>query len=148
MVRHRRPNWRSVKIHRSYSIDEISRLLKVHKNTVRAWIKRGLPAIDSKRPILINGLDLSGFLVAERNKGKQYCGPGRFYCVRCRAPKAPALRMADYISFSATSGTLQGLCPDCGTLINRRVSLARVDEIRGDLDITFPQAVQRLTDSP
>jgi hypothetical protein len=147
MVRHRRPNPRSVKIHRSYSVDELTRRLDVHKNTVRAWIKRGLPVIDGKRPILVNGLDLYGFLMGERSTRKQHCRPGECYCVKCRAPKIPALGMADYIPISPTLGSLQGLCPDCGTLINRRVSLARLHEIRGSLDIAFPQGGERLGDS-
>jgi hypothetical protein len=36
----RYPNYRLVKIHRNYTVEEIARLLKVHKNTVRGWINR------------------------------------------------------------------------------------------------------------
>jgi excisionase family DNA binding protein len=58
----RRPNPRLIKIHRSYSIDEAARLLHAHKNTIRSWIKQGLPIIDRRRPTLIHGADLSAFL--------------------------------------------------------------------------------------
>ena len=51
----KRVNARRVKIHRSYAVDEAARLLGVHKNTVRSWIKRGLPTVDNRRPILILG---------------------------------------------------------------------------------------------
>jgi hypothetical protein len=44
---------------RSYTIDEVTRTLEVHRNTVRHWIKAGLPVIDDKRPILILGSDLA-----------------------------------------------------------------------------------------
>ena len=39
----RHPNPRLAKIHRSYSVEEIARLFRVHKNTVRAWLRQGLP---------------------------------------------------------------------------------------------------------
>jgi hypothetical protein len=143
----RRPNPRAVKIHRSYAVEEAAGTLRVHKNTVRAWIKRGLATIDSRRPILINGLDLFRFLTTERNKGKQHCAVGELYCVRCRAPKAPAGGMVDYLPITSTAGNLRGLCPDCGALIHRRVSLAQLRAIEGDLDVAFPQGVERIRDS-
>jgi len=55
---YRHPNPRRVKIHRSYSVEEMSRLLGVHKNTVRNWLKNGLEPIDDQRPTLIRGSDL------------------------------------------------------------------------------------------
>ncbi len=58
----RRPNYRQVKIHRSYSVEEIASLFGTHKNTVRAWVKAGLPTSDGKRPMLILGVDLAAFL--------------------------------------------------------------------------------------
>ena len=60
----RRPNQRLVKIHRSYTVEEIARL-NVHKNTIRGWIRGGLPTIDARRPTLITGSDLRRFLSQE-----------------------------------------------------------------------------------
>jgi excisionase family DNA binding protein len=132
----RRFNSRLVKIHRSYTVDEAARLLPVHKNTVRAWIKTGLRTIDARRPALIAGSELRRFLEAKCKRRKQPCAPGQLYCVRCRAPKAPAEAMADYVVISNTTGNLRGLCPDCGTLIHRRVAYAKLDEFRAILDIS------------
>jgi hypothetical protein len=78
----RLPNPQLVKIHRSYTVEEVTRLLDVHKNTVRNWIKEGLPVIDDKRPTVILGRDLSPFLQARRIKNKQPCKPGEIYCLR------------------------------------------------------------------
>lgn len=55
-------NFRLVKIHRNYTVEEVALLLSVHKNTVRTWVKECLPVIDDKRPKLILGRDLSAFL--------------------------------------------------------------------------------------
>ena len=49
---YRNPNPRLAKIHRSYSVDDVSRLFKIHKNTVRNWLRQGLEPIDDQRPTL------------------------------------------------------------------------------------------------
>ena len=48
----RRPNWRGVRRHRSYSVDEAARTVDVAKGTVRRWTKAGLPAITDRKPAL------------------------------------------------------------------------------------------------
>jgi len=143
----RLPNPRRVKTLRTYDVTEAARQLGVHKNTVRHWLQDGLVAIDSRRPTLILGSALREFLEARRAKLKQRCPPGHFYCVACRAPKAPALQMADYLPFTPETGNLRGLCPDCNRFIHRRVALAKIDLVRGDLDVSFPQALPRVGES-
>jgi hypothetical protein len=143
----RHPNPRLAKIHRNYTVEEIATLFGVHRNTVRAWVKRGLPTSDDRRPMLILGRDLVAFLQLQRAKNKRTCQPGEIYCVRCRAPKAPAGDMADYEALTATQGNLIAICPDCETIIYRRVSLAKLAQIRGRLDITFPQALRHIGES-
>lgn len=143
----RHPNSRLVKTHRNYTVEEIASLLRVHKNTVREWIKKGLPVLDDMRPKLILGPDLFTFLQAKRAKNKQPCKPGEMYCLRCQAPKVPAYNMVDYESKTEIQGNLFAICPDCGAGMNRRVSLAKLDQVRGKMDITFPQGLRRLGDS-
>jgi hypothetical protein len=143
----RYPNHRRVKIHRSYSVEEIARLLGAHKHTVRAWVKAGLPTCDNRRPTLICGPDLISFLQARLTKNKRPLKPGEIYCVRCRAPKVPWAEMADYQPVTEKLGNLTAICPDCESIMNRRVSLANLEQVRGKLDITFPQALQRISES-
>jgi hypothetical protein len=140
----RHPNPRLVKMHRNYSVEDISRLFGIHKNTVRNWLKQGLAAIDGQRPTLVLGPELSRFLLERRKRAKRTCGPGRIYCIACRAPKAPAGNMADCIPTSASAGNLCGICPDCGRLIYRRVNLAKIDAVRGELEITVTQPRARI----
>jgi hypothetical protein len=128
-------------------VEEIARLLHVHKHTVRGWIKQGLPTIDRHRPTLILGSMLSRFLQDRRHRRQKRCAPGEIYCVKCRVPVRPAGGMADYIPATSSSGTLTGICPACETLIYRRVSRATLDGSRGDLDVTIPQAQSHIRDS-
>lgn len=140
----RHPNPRLVKIHRGYTVEEIAHLFGIHRNTVREWVKGGLPTNDDRRPMLILGRELYAFLQARRAKSKRPCGPGEIYCVRCRAPKVPAGDMADYQNLTATLGNLSAICPDCDAMMNRRVSLAKLERIRGQMDITLPQALRHI----
>ena len=146
-MRKRRANYRQVKTHHSYTVEEAARLLDVHKNTVRAWVKTGLPVCDGNRPTLILGRELAAFLKARQTKNKRPCLPGEIYCVRCRATKQPALGMADYLPITAGQGNLMGICPDCEGFIFRRASLAKMGQIRGKFDIRFPEAQERVNDS-
>ena len=131
-------------------MEEIASLFGTHKNTVRAWVKAGLPTSDRKRPILILGCELAGYLKARRSKNKRPCQPGEIYCVRCRAPKQPAGDMAEYQPITESLGNLEGICPDCDGMIYRRASRARLPGIRGKLDITFAEAERQVskTDPP
>jgi hypothetical protein len=146
-MRKRRPNHRLVKIHRNYTVEEVARLLGTHKNTVRAWVKAGLPTCDGKRPTLILGRDLVAYLQARRTKNKRPCQPGEIYCVRCRAPQRPAGDMAEYEPVTESFGSLKGICPNCEGMIYRRASRAKLPEIRGKLDITFVEARRQVSET-
>lgn len=146
-MRKRHPNHRLVKINRSYTVEEIAKLFNTHKNTVRRWVKEGLIATDDKRPMLILGHVLIAFLQARRIKNKQACKSGELYCVRCRAPRLPAGTMAEYRPVTEKFGNLTAICPDCHSIMNRRVSLAKIDQICGGMDVSYSDAVQRLRES-
>jgi hypothetical protein len=134
MARSRKPNRRGIKIHRSYTVDEAARTLGHSKGTVRRWIKAGLPALTEKRPILIMGADLLDHVTA-RSRAKQKCLPHECYCVKCRAPRPPAAGMAEIVSLKTTSCNLRALCPECGTLMHKRVGVAALETLAQVLDL-------------
>jgi hypothetical protein len=143
----RRPNPRLAKIHRSYTVEEVAALFDIHKNTVRQWVKRGLPTNDSRRPMLILGRDLYAFLQAQRMKNKRPCQPGEIYCVRCRAAQKPAGAMAEYQPLTATSGNLVGICARCESMMYRKVSFAKLVQVGADLEITHMPAKPHISES-
>ena len=51
-------------------------LFKVHKNTVRQWLKSGLEPVDDRRPILILGRTLAAFCTLGASTLRQRCRPG------------------------------------------------------------------------
>jgi excisionase family DNA binding protein len=133
----RHPNPRLAKIHRNYAVEEVAVLFGVGRNTVREWIKRGLPLTDDRRPMLILGSDLVAFLRARRGKNKRTCQPGEIYCVRCREPRAPAGDMAEYQPVTETQGNLVAICSGCEAMMYRRVNLSRLEQVCGKLDVAI-----------
>ena len=89
--------------------------------TVRHWHKhKGLEAVTGLWPPIFRGVDIIAFFKRRYGARKQRCGPGRIYCLKCKAPKEPALGMADYRADTPKRGALIGICPDCIRLIYRR----------------------------
>lgn len=122
----KRINPRRAKLHRSYTAFELASLLGVHKNTVRHWIRDGLPVVDGARPALICGSEFQDWWGKLRKGAKRPCQPGQMYCFKCREPKRPALGMVEFVATNALTGNLKALCETCGTLMHLR---SRLDDI-------------------
>ena len=48
---------------------------------------------------------------------------------------------------TVTLGNLVAICSDCETMMYRRVSLAKLQHVRGKWDITMPQALEHIGES-
>ena len=143
-----RANPRAVKLHRSYSVPELAACLRVHKNTIRQWQGTGLEPIDRRRPVLFQGGTIRAFLAKRNASRKRPCQPGTFYCFRCRVPRAPALGMVEYVSFTPVTGNLQALCGACEAMMYRRARKADLARIMPGLDVQSTQASPRLRGRP
>lgn len=55
--------------------------------------------------------------------------------------------MADYQALTATLGNLVGICPSCDSMIYRRVNIGKIALVRGNLEVTMPQAVLHIGES-
>ena len=147
-MRKRRPNYRLVKIHRNYTVEEVARLFGTHKNTVRAWVKSGLPTCDSKRPMLILGRDLRAYLQARRTRRTSgHASPAKSTACDAARQSGPPGTWRSTSRSRRSSGNLEGICPDCGGMMYRRASKAKLPEIRAKLDITFTEAERRVSES-
>jgi hypothetical protein len=104
----KRPNPRLVKIHRSYEVADIAKLFGIHRNTVRTWIKQGLPVCDNRRPQLITGSALRDFLQAKRTKHKSPCQPGELYCLRLSPASETSRRYGGFCTNHPQGGQVHG----------------------------------------
>lgn len=144
----RRVNPSRVKLHRSYSVEELARCLDVHKNTVRHWQGKGLEPIDRVRPLLFHGQAVRAFLESQNASRKQPCQPGTLYCFRCREPRKPALGMVDYIALKPASGNLRALCEVCEGTMHRRVREADIASVLPGCTVQFTEGPSSLIGKP
>lgn len=119
------PNYRLAKRHRNYTVEEAARLFDVHRNTVRHWVKGGLPVV-AGRPVLILGRELGNFLQHRRQQARRSCQSGEMYCMRCRAPSAATPGLVDYQRIGPNRGRFVGLCSKCECLMYRSVNTKRM----------------------
>jgi len=142
-VRRGRIDPRRVKLHFPYTVEEAARALGVHANTVRHWLRDGLAVADDKRPVILNGEAIREFLNARSRRRKQPLSPGQFYCLPCRRAVSPDGDMADLVPDGTGLGTLTGLCPGCGRLVHRRVSMETWRKAAAALDVTIRPEMKR-----
>ncbi len=141
----KRPSPSRIKTHRVYTPAEASDALDVHRKTVRRWVNdHDLAADKSQKPWVIRGADLKSFLGERRTKNKCKLQPHHCYCLRCRGPRAPDGKIADYTHQTLTSGMLTALCPTCCGIMNKVIRRADLDVIRAKIDVTIRQADARL----
>lgn len=133
----KRPNPRSVKTARTYTIDEAADALGVSIGTIRSWVKSGLPLMNSRKPFLILGDSLRDFLQARAANSKVTLLVGQLYCLTCKAGREPLGMMVDCIPQTANTARLIGLCDVCGGTCNQIVSLSKLDQLRGIFDVAM-----------
>jgi Helix-turn-helix domain len=127
-----------VKIHRSYTIEEAGEIFGIHKNTVSQWLKNGLPFMSHQKPYLILGVELKRFLQNRRKLKKHKCNVDEMYCLRCKKPSTPAENFVEYLPQTNKSGRLIGLCSCCECIIQKIVSLHKLEEYSKVFDISKP----------
>ena len=111
---------RRVKRLRTYDVREAADATGATTQTVRKWLQEGLAPVPGIRPAIVRGADLIAFLKSREAARKRPCGPGRLYCLRCKAPSDPAFGELEYWPDTAITGSLKGLCATCGGWMARR----------------------------
>lgn len=138
----KRLNPNKPKIHRSYTVDEVTELYGVHKRTVRNWIKDGLPVIDDIRPMLILGTDLRIYIQNKRKGSKSKCSPSEIYCFRCQMPRHAKLGTAKYRLEVSGIGRVFARCDSCGLKVNKYFSVRLLDKICNDFSIEITDSIK------
>ena len=142
----RRPNYRAIRIHLPYTVDELARTTGVCKATVRRWVKQGLPATTDCKPALITGEDAVAFLKG-RSKPKRRCELDEFYCLSCREPRRAAYGEAEIASRTNQTLNVRALCEVCTAMTHKRVSLRRLAQFTALVRLDGEQGARRLIDT-
>lgn len=132
-----------VRIHDVYTVAEAAEVTRTSRETVRRWIKEGLPAT-AEKPFLIEGKDLKRWLLERRNASRRPLAPAEIYCLPCRNPKRPAGDLAELRPARGGQAMLTAICPDCERLMHRIVSPKDLDQITAELDLENTYRTGRL----
>jgi len=124
----KRPNPRSIRAARTYTVEEAAAALGVSIGTVRTWAKSGLPMMKSERPFLILGDSLRDFLSGRSAGGKAKLQPDQLFCFTCKAPRSPMGLLVDIVPQTAKTARLMGLCDVCGGTCNRMISQTATEQ--------------------
>jgi len=136
-----------VKINRNYSFEELAAVLGVHKNTVLAWVKNGLPCLKERRPFLILGSDARVYLKNQRGDKKRTCKANELFCMRCKLPVKPAHNFVEYMPLTTTKGRLTGFCERCECVVNKFVNYTSLARYAALFDLTEPKGLEHINDS-
>ncbi|MGF1869697.1 helix-turn-helix domain-containing protein [Photobacterium indicum] len=139
-----RNNPNRIKTHRNYTVIDASETLGVHPKTIRNWLKVGLPIVDEKRPLLINGSDLKVYLKQKRKAIMFHCEEHEMCCFRCKQPMKPSIESVQFIAKPAGMAHMTGMCEECGCRVNKYVSWRKVNDIWRDLNGKLPIAKKHL----
>jgi hypothetical protein len=105
-----------------YKSSELASELAVPERTLRDWLNSGAPyQRDKQNHIWINGSQFRDWVTAQRKpKREKKLDDNQAYCLHCRA--TVQLRDSKSRPIRGRLILIQGICPDCGTTINRGAS--------------------------
>lgn len=87
-----------------------------------------------QRPHLVRGDDLRDFIRKMRRTRKTQVALHQFYCLGCRDARNAAGGFAE-CRIDGNSASLKAICEACGGIMNKSVTIARLPELGGKLDL-------------
>lgn len=116
----------------AYDIEDICNLfndLGLHPQTVRKWIKDGLPTIDQGKPILIYGNNLIEWMKKRNSSNKCSTELDQMFCMKCQDARHVFQRQIA-IDQNGRFLKVKGICRSCKTTMNKNYKLAVLPELR------------------
>ena len=120
---------------RCYDVEMLGRVYGVHDKTVSEWRKKGLKAIDSKKPALFYGHHVKGFLSEMNDINKCKTEFHQLYCVKCHEGKDPLKNQIQIRPVKKLFIKAQAICRDCKTSMNKPYKLEDLPKLRKTFDI-------------
>lgn len=123
----RKPDLRCIRTSKVYTIAQITECLDRSRDTIRRWTHEGLPVLDNRLPVLIDGKQLKEWLQERYRQRKRRCGPGQFFCCRCREPRDPAEGSLEQKIQNQKTIMLKAVCSVCSTVMHKAGARTGVD---------------------
>lgn len=112
-----------------YSVKRLAETLERREETVRRWIKDGMPTIGFECPYMIDGQEAKHWLNQKWRQRKKPCALDQLYCLPCHSRKHPAQDSVAIIETPDGGLRLEAKCPACGASIYMARKMADKAEI-------------------
>lgn len=112
-------------------MDEICELFKnfgLHPQTIRQWIKSGLPSMKG-RPLLIYGYDLKVFLGKMNASNKCHTEFNQMFCMKCRDGQSPYKKQVQ-LEYKNNFLKAKAHCKSCKSLMYKSYKLDVFQELK------------------
>jgi len=116
----------------AYDLDDICALFsdsRLHKQTIRKWIKGGLNTIDKGKPVLIYGNDLIAYIKARNIKNKCSTDFDQLFCMKCQDARYIYQNMIK-VDQNGSSLKVSGLCRKCKAKMFQNYKLDDFSQLR------------------
>ena len=122
----RKPDFRRIGPSRTYSIVELAEAVQRTPTTVRSWIREGMPTLDARKPVVIDGAQAKEWLKQKWARRKQPTDLAQAHCLSCRKsrPFLEGSRTMKRITDKVLAMT--GECAVCGCRMNKFASAQSV----------------------
>lgn len=120
--------------HFVYTVDDLTRLFRVHRNTVSNWVAEGLRTSDASQPHVFNGAEVKRFHDARRLTSKAKLRIGEFKCFGCKNRVFPEPSSVSVPPSENGFFGVWGTCPNCGCVVIKRVNETDCDKIQNCVD--------------
>lgn len=122
----RKPDFRRIRPSQTYSIAELASAIQRSPATVRAWLRQGMPTVDSLKPTVIDGAQAKEWLRRKWASRKAKAGGNEAHCLRCRGPRAFAEGSRSLRRITVKVLAISGTCAVCGCRTNKFASAQSV----------------------
>jgi hypothetical protein len=128
---------------RQPNLEEIARLLDIHKNGPRMGEARS-SADQRAKTGAFSWAGARGFSPTSPRVRKATLSARPYLLSAMPSAKSTGRKHGRICADDGHTGNLRGICPDCDRLIHRRVNQAKIKAIQGNLEITFADAPPRI----
>lgn len=116
--------------HDVYNLSEICKHYNVTDQTVRNWLKAGLPRVPGVSEMLVNGGDLNAFHAARRKAAQKPLTLAQFLCLTCHEARDPVPGSVLGADPEQRTLRMQSECSVCGSTMFRVWSKASAEALQ------------------
>lgn len=118
----RKPDFRRIGPCRTYSIAELAEAIQRTPSTVRSWIREGMPTLDARKPVVIDGAQAKKWLRSKWEGRKQRTAANEAHCLSCRKSRPFLEGSRSLLRITDKVLAMTGECAVCRCRMNKFAS--------------------------